>query len=217
MLEFPQFFIFQSRTARQSWTVRTLGAKPGPVTASPRQDLHTEPDLIELAPSILSADFAHLADQIELAAAGGGSGHPCRCHGRPFCTQYHDWPSSREIAAQGNPPSSRLPSHDRKPRPVHCRFCRRWSGLDFRPSGDVPSLKPHAEPDQELQVPGWRSDQSRHSRRHAERSARSGGLCARNEREPRLRRTEIYSGGGAQDSQAGGDSRRTADILTASK
>ena len=29
--------------------------------------------LIELAPSILSADFAHLADQIELATAGGGS------------------------------------------------------------------------------------------------------------------------------------------------
>jgi ribulose-phosphate 3-epimerase len=29
--------------------------------------------LIELAPSILSADFAHLAEQIEQAAAGGGS------------------------------------------------------------------------------------------------------------------------------------------------
>jgi ribulose-phosphate 3-epimerase len=31
------------------------------------------PVLIELAPSILSADFAHLADQVERAAAGGGS------------------------------------------------------------------------------------------------------------------------------------------------
>jgi ribulose-phosphate 3-epimerase len=29
--------------------------------------------LIELAPSILSADFAHLADQVEQATAGGGS------------------------------------------------------------------------------------------------------------------------------------------------
>jgi len=29
--------------------------------------------LIDLAPSILSADFAHLADQVERAAAGGGS------------------------------------------------------------------------------------------------------------------------------------------------
>jgi ribulose-phosphate 3-epimerase len=29
--------------------------------------------LIELAPSILSADFAHLADQVERATAGGGS------------------------------------------------------------------------------------------------------------------------------------------------
>jgi ribulose-phosphate 3-epimerase len=36
-------------------------------------ELSTEPDLIELAPSILSADFAHLADQIERATAGGGS------------------------------------------------------------------------------------------------------------------------------------------------
>jgi ribulose-phosphate 3-epimerase len=32
-----------------------------------------DPALIELAPSILSADFAHLADQVERAAAGGGS------------------------------------------------------------------------------------------------------------------------------------------------
>jgi ribulose-phosphate 3-epimerase len=32
-----------------------------------------DPILIELAPSILSADFAHLADQVELAAAGGGT------------------------------------------------------------------------------------------------------------------------------------------------
>ena len=30
-------------------------------------------NLIELAPSILSADFAHLADQASLAVAGGGT------------------------------------------------------------------------------------------------------------------------------------------------
>ena len=29
--------------------------------------------MIELAPSILAADFAHLADQVERATAGGGS------------------------------------------------------------------------------------------------------------------------------------------------
>src|SRR5665811_934009 len=32
-----------------------------------------DPVLIELAPSILAADFAHLADQVERATAGGGS------------------------------------------------------------------------------------------------------------------------------------------------
>jgi ribulose-phosphate 3-epimerase len=32
-----------------------------------------DPALIELAPSILAADFAHLADEVERATAGGGS------------------------------------------------------------------------------------------------------------------------------------------------
>ncbi len=32
-----------------------------------------EPELIELAPSILSADFAHLADQVRAASDGGGT------------------------------------------------------------------------------------------------------------------------------------------------
>ena len=32
-----------------------------------------EPELIELAPSILSADFAHLADQVRAATEGGGT------------------------------------------------------------------------------------------------------------------------------------------------
>ena len=32
-----------------------------------------KPDRIELAPSILAADFARLADEIERATAGGGS------------------------------------------------------------------------------------------------------------------------------------------------
>ena len=35
--------------------------------------MHESPGLIELAPSILSADFAHLADQIRSATAGGAT------------------------------------------------------------------------------------------------------------------------------------------------
>jgi ribulose-phosphate 3-epimerase len=42
---------------------------PQPVTLAPSWTLV----LIDLAPSILAADFAHLADQIERATAGGGS------------------------------------------------------------------------------------------------------------------------------------------------
>ena len=36
-------------------------------------DPTSQPVLIELAPSILAADFAHLADQVEMATAGGAS------------------------------------------------------------------------------------------------------------------------------------------------
>ena len=32
-----------------------------------------DPTVIDLAPSILAADFAHLADQVERAEAGGGT------------------------------------------------------------------------------------------------------------------------------------------------
>jgi len=35
--------------------------------------VHLEPRLVELAPSILSADFAHLAEQVQAAADGGGT------------------------------------------------------------------------------------------------------------------------------------------------
>jgi ribulose-phosphate 3-epimerase len=38
-----------------------------------RKPYFLDPVLIELAPSILSADFAHLADQVEQATAGGAS------------------------------------------------------------------------------------------------------------------------------------------------
>jgi ribulose-phosphate 3-epimerase len=45
----------------------------GAVLEFPQLQLTLDPILIELAPSILSADFAHLADQVERATAGGGS------------------------------------------------------------------------------------------------------------------------------------------------
>jgi len=43
------------------------------VEFSKRNSLQTSPGLIELAPSILSADFAHLAEQVRSAEEGGAS------------------------------------------------------------------------------------------------------------------------------------------------
>jgi ribulose-phosphate 3-epimerase len=50
-----------------------LGLKALKTQASRFRPYFPDTDLIELAPSILSADFAHLAEQVERAAAGGGS------------------------------------------------------------------------------------------------------------------------------------------------
>jgi ribulose-phosphate 3-epimerase len=57
--------------------------------------------MIELLPSILSADFAHLADQVAAAERGGGTVDPRGRDGRPFCAQHHDWAAGGQVPAQG--------------------------------------------------------------------------------------------------------------------
>src|SRR5690348_16420483 len=57
-----------------SYLAAHLPLQPGAcVIKSPQNPVHLDSDLIELAPSILSADFAHLADQVRDVTAGGAS------------------------------------------------------------------------------------------------------------------------------------------------
>ena len=44
--------------------------------------------MIELAPSILSADFSRLGEDVETNRECRSASDPCRCHGRTFCTEY---------------------------------------------------------------------------------------------------------------------------------
>ena len=75
--------------------------------------------LIELAPSILSADFAHLATQVQAAAEGGGERDPCGYHGRAFRSQHHDRTASGKVVAQDHRFAAGLPPDDRESGSVH--------------------------------------------------------------------------------------------------
>ena len=100
--------------------------------------------MIELAPSILAADFAHLADQVERATAGGGSvihvdimdGHfvPNLTVGPPVVKSLR--------RATRLPLDCHLMIED--PDLVHCGFCGSGSELDFGASGSVPAFEPDA-------------------------------------------------------------------------
>ena len=58
--------------------------------------MSTFADGIKLAPSILAADMAHLADQVAKAAGERGPDSR-RCHGRPLRPKYHVWASDRAL------------------------------------------------------------------------------------------------------------------------
>ena len=116
--------------------------------------------LIELAPSILSADFARLGEQVRAAGEGGGSvihvdimdGHfvPNLTIGPPVVKSLRK--------ATKLPLDCHLMIEN--PGRVHSRVRRRGGGLDFGASGSVPASEPDAASDQEPRLPGWSGDQS---------------------------------------------------------
>ncbi len=101
------------------------------------------PRLIELAPSILAADFAHLADQVRDAAAGGGTvvhvdimdGHfvPNLTMGPPLVKSLRkatDLPLDCHLMIEN--PDQFIPE-----------FSRSWGQLDFGASGGLRAPEPH--------------------------------------------------------------------------
>ena len=47
--------------------------------------------MVKIAPSILSADFSKLGEEIIDVEKGGADLYPCGCHGWSFRSKYYDW------------------------------------------------------------------------------------------------------------------------------
>ena len=48
--------------------------------------------MVKIAPSILSADFAKLGEEIRMSRKGRSGLYPCGCHGWTFRAEYYDRP-----------------------------------------------------------------------------------------------------------------------------
>jgi 16S rRNA (cytosine967-C5)-methyltransferase len=69
-----------------------------------------------IAPSILSADFGRLADEVRAVTGRGRRPDSRRRDGRPFRAADHDRPARRRGDPARDPPAARRPPHDRGPR-----------------------------------------------------------------------------------------------------
>ena len=72
---------------------------------------------VQIAPSILSADFARLADEVAAVGAGRRLGARRR-DGQPLRAQPDPRAAGRRGAAQDQPAAARLPPDDRGPGPL---------------------------------------------------------------------------------------------------
>ena len=69
--------------------------------------------MVELLPSILSADFARLADQVAAAERGGGTAIHVDVMDGHFVPNITIGPAGGGEPAQGHQPAARLPPDDR--------------------------------------------------------------------------------------------------------
>jgi pentose-5-phosphate-3-epimerase len=72
--------------------------------------------MVELLPSILSADFAHLADQVAAAERGGGTAIHVDIMDGHFVPNITIGPAGGEEFAQSDQRAAGLPPDDRQPQ-----------------------------------------------------------------------------------------------------
>src|SRR5712675_2138045 len=148
--------------------------------------------MIELAPSILSADFARLGEDAQAAVEGGATvlhvdimdGHfvPNLTIGPPVVA------SLRKV--------TRVPLDCHlmieRPRRFHTRIRGSRRQLDFGPSRSLCPSRSHAPSNRLTWMQTRRSHKPRHPSPHPGRGSSSGSSCSCDERESRFWRSILY-------------------------
>ena len=155
------------------------------------------PTTVEVAPSILSADFGRVREQVSEVLAAGAQGHPHRRDGRPFRAGHHVRAEDGGGHRRRHPRLRRLcrrPPDDRAARAAHRPVRRRGGGQHHRARRDVPAPALHAPPDHRARLPGGPHAEPCNARRGDLRGGPVRRRAPVHEREPRLGRTVVHPG-----------------------
>ncbi len=162
--------------------------------------------MIQIVPSILSADFAHLADEIARVEKGGAGmlhvdvmdGHfvPNLTLGPPLVE------SVRKVTKLVLDVHLMVSNPDFF-APIFIN-AGGGSGICSLRSGDAP--RPYDSQHPKPWGAGWGGAQSRHACQRARRHFAGSGLRSDHERKPRIRRAEVHPERAEQDPAAGPDS-----------
>ena len=167
-----------------------------------------------ISPSILSADFARLGEEVRAIDEAGRRLDPHRRDGRAFRAQPDDRPGRGEGASPAHGQAVRRPPDDLAGRHVPRRLRRGRRRHHHRPSRGRPAPPPHGPAHQGARQEGRRVAQSRDAGQDARLCARGDRPRPGDERQSRLRRAEIHrqpaeeDRGDRQPDRQGGSRRR---------
>ncbi len=116
--------------------------------------------MTEILPSILSADFACLGEQVAALEQAGCRISARRRHGWPLRSQSHHRAAGGGVAAQGHAPDAGRPPDDYRSRPLRAPLHRGRRESRLGASGNLPALGPHPENDPRPGSARWRGHQS---------------------------------------------------------
>ena len=142
---------------------------------------------------------------------GRGAGRrlgPCRCDGRPFRAQHHLWPRDVRGAAPPHPGRHGRPPDDLPGRSLSGGFRQGRRRYPDRPSGKRPPCPPHPPVHPRPRLQGRSGNQPRHRTGRAALPAGRHRPDLRDDRQPRLWRTETDPRHDGQDRRAARNGRR---------